>query len=132
MALQTTCVPGLVTRGFVAGTHVTRGHGACKKKIVPIPPFVEEIQRRIRQGRSAYGRTLKDVIVTAKLMFYNERDPDPQIVGSDSVSFHEEDPRTQARAAAKLVGTEVKKASSKIVIRVAELFDPKDGQDGND
>ncbi|MHA2020923.1 MAG: hypothetical protein ACW96N_04360 [Candidatus Thorarchaeota archaeon] len=132
MALQTriTCVPGLVTRGFVSGTHVTRGYGLCKQKRVPI--IIEEIQRRARRGREAYGRTLEKVIVTAKLLLYNKSEPDPQIIGSDSVSFYEEDPRVRTRAVAKLMGTEVKKASNKIVIRVAELLDPKDGQDGND
>lgn len=123
------CTPGLVTRGFVAGTHVTRGMGKCKVKQVKI---VADLAKIARRGRRGYKRTLNRVIVTAKLLMYNDCEPDLQIVGSDTKEFYREDPRVKTRAVAKLIGTEVKKASSQIVIRVAEFFDPKDDGDGND
>lgn len=117
----------IVTRGFVDNTIVTRGYGGTGI----IPRVVEEIRRRTRRGRSAYGKVVRDVIVMAKLLRYNEDTPDPQIVGKDVHGIPTTDPRLRTRAAAKLIGTEVKKASSQIVIRVTELFDPKDEPDGN-
>lgn len=121
---------GIVTRGFAANTIVTRGYGKGEP-VQRRPVIIEALAGVARRGRSAYKKQVETVLVAAKLMRVNSIRPDPQIVGTDSTTFTKDDPRVRARSVAKLIGTEVKKTSERIVIRVARILDPKEESDGD-
>jgi hypothetical protein len=109
------CTPGLITRGFIADTIITRGLGECP---TPVARAVIAARRIIRGN----GRKLKRIIVSAKLLVVNEEIVKENIQGNDIVTFYEENRYSGPRVIAKWISGVVKNTINRIVIKANRIF----------
>jgi hypothetical protein len=110
------CTPGLVTRGFIADTIITKGLGECPK--TPIQRAVEAARRLIR-GK---GKQLQKVIVSARLLAINDEEIVKRIQGSEVITFYEEERWSGPRVIAKWISGVVKNTVDRIVITANRIF----------
>jgi hypothetical protein len=110
------CTPGLITRGFVADTIVTRGLGECPK--APIPRVIVAAKKIIRGS----GKKLKKIIISAKLLTVNEEIVEEVIQGQDMAIFYEEDRYSSPKVIAKWLNKVVKNVAHRIVIRARTIL----------
>lgn len=117
------CSPGLITRGFVADTIVTRGMGECPR--APIPRVIVAAKKIIRGS----GKKLKKIIISAKLLTVNEEIMEEAIRGQDMAIFYEEDRYSGPKVIAKWLNKVVKNVAHRIVIRARTILGSN--KDGN-
>lgn len=120
--------PGLVTRGFVAGTQVTRGMSVCDKQPI-IPRVIAAIRAKLRGGTSKLKKTVWELIVTAQLISFNATKPDYLIAGNEIKLIGPGKNQIKTKSNAELVNTKVNKISERIVIHATKLNE--DNNNGN-
>jgi len=122
------CSNGLVTMGLgCSNTLVTAGLGCCPP-VTPVEAAISAIRGRIRHGRSAYKRTTDYIIISAKLMSYNDIEPDPQIVGTQIIQPLIGD----LVVAVRLMGNKAVSVMKEIFIKVLGINSRSQNDHGND